>query len=144
MKRFLPDTSCLVALLCSWHEHHERTRKALETRIGDGEQLILAGHSLAETYSVLTRLPYPFRLSEQNTMELLSENWEKATIIALTSREYWQVLKNATERGLGGGQIYDGVIASCARKGKATILMTWNLEHFAPFENHDLKCITPV
>lgn len=144
MKRFLPDTSCLIALLCSWHEHHERTRKALETRINHGEQLILAGHSLMETYSVLTRLPYPFRLSEQNAMELLWTNWKKATIIALTSREYWQVLKNATERGLGGGQIYDGVIASCARKGKATVLITWNLEHFGPFEDGSLTCTTPV
>ena len=25
MTRFLPDTSCLVAALCSWHEHHGAT-----------------------------------------------------------------------------------------------------------------------
>ncbi len=144
MNRFLPDTSCLVALLCSWHEHHDRTRKALETRITGGEELILAGHGLVETYSVLTRLPYPFRLSEKNAMELLTANWEKATVITLSSRECWQVLRSATERGLGGGQIYDAMIVSCARKGKARILMTWNLEHFAPFEDRDLKCVTPI
>jgi predicted nucleic acid-binding protein len=74
---YLPDTSCLVALLCSWHEHHETTIKEMNQRERSGDEAILGAHSLVETYSVLTRLPYPYRLSEHDAFELLAQNFSK-------------------------------------------------------------------
>ena len=54
-----PETSALIAAVSSWHEHHERTRSEIARRGRSDEQLVLAGHPLAETYSVLTRPASP-------------------------------------------------------------------------------------
>ena len=62
MSSYLIDTSCLVAAVCDWHRHHETTRKEIERRTAAGETPVLSAHSLAEAYSVLTRLPEPHRL----------------------------------------------------------------------------------
>ena len=34
MAGFLPDTSCLVAAVCAWHEHHHRAGEELERAMG--------------------------------------------------------------------------------------------------------------
>jgi predicted nucleic acid-binding protein len=141
---YLPDTSCLVALLCSWHEHHETTIKEMNQRERSGDKAILGAHSLVETYSVLTRLPYPYRLSEHDAFELLAQNFSKANVVSLTSVQYWSVLKQCRDSNISGGQIYDALIAACARKGKARTLLTWNGEHFAPFQDRELIVQSPV
>ena len=40
MTRFLPDTSCLVAAVCSWHEHHAATVEHEYLRITGRAQLV--------------------------------------------------------------------------------------------------------
>ena len=57
MASFLPDTSCMVAAICSWHQHYERAAGAIESRLDRRERMIVAAPALIETYSVLTRLP---------------------------------------------------------------------------------------
>jgi hypothetical protein len=47
MPHFLPDTSCLVAGLCAWHEHHERAAREIERRLDRGESLVVAVADLA-------------------------------------------------------------------------------------------------
>ena len=140
---YLSDTSCLVALLCSWHEHHEATWKEMNQRKQSGETVILAAHSLIETYAVLTRLPYPYRLTEQDAWQLLDGNFSKSRIVTLTAAQHWGVLKLCSDRNISGGQIYDSVIAACARKGKAKVLLTWNREHFIPFQDKELLVERP-
>lgn len=143
MTRILVDTSCLIALLCSWHEQHVRTRKFLESSMSKGTELILAAHSLAEAYSILTRLPYPYRLSETDAIELFNANWDKTRIVALSAREYRRVLRGAAKSEIGGGQIYDALIAACARKGKAKTVVTWNLNDFMAFQDGGLLVVSP-
>ena len=140
---YLPDTSCLIALLCSWHEHHEATLREMNRRRRSGDTLVLAAHSLLETYAVLTRLPYPFRLSEQDAARLLEENFSKTEVISLSAAQYWRVLRTCREKRISGGQAYDSVIAACAQKAKANLLLTWNYDHFARFQDKDLIIETP-
>ncbi len=140
---YLPDTSCLVALLCTWHEHHAPTLKEMNQRARSGDGIALAGHTLMETFAVLTRLPYPFRLSEQDAFKLLEQNFAKTSIVTLTSAQYWRVLKECIYNNISGGQTYDAVIAACARKAKASVLLTWNQKHFAAFEDKDLRVEAP-
>jgi predicted nucleic acid-binding protein len=141
---YLPDTSCLVSLLCTWHEHHEKTLKELTKRERSGDHAILAAHSLVETYAVLTRLPYPYRLSENDAWELLEKNFSKTTIVSLTNAQYWKVLKECCSNKISGGQVYDAMIAACASKGKVRTLLTWNREHFLPFQDQHLIVQTPA
>jgi toxin FitB len=60
------DTSVAVPLLVRSHQHH-----ADVVRWWGGQELTLSGHALAETYSVLTRLPGDARLSAQDAARLL-------------------------------------------------------------------------
>ena len=131
MTRYLCDTSALVATVCSWHEHHARTREELERRERAGEQLVLAAHSLAETYAVLTRLPGPNRLRSGDAIALLDANWRKTPVVHLTAAETWRALRRAQRRGVIGGQTYDMLIAACALKAGAATIITWNVRHFA-------------
>ncbi len=90
MTRFLPDTSCIVAALCGWHEHHERAARELGRRLDSGEALVVAAPALVETYAVLTRLPSPHRLSPADSQALLEANFlsDVAEVVALEAEEY--------------------------------------------------------
>lgn len=133
MTRYLCDTSALIAAVSSWHEHHERTRSEIERRERSDEQMVVAGHSLAETYSVLTRLPAPHRLRADDAIALIESNWRDTPIVHLTGSEMWSALREAQRRELIGGQMYDALIAIAALKAKAATLITWNVRNFAPF-----------
>ena len=133
MSRYLCDTSCLVAAVCTWHEHHARTRAEIESRSRDHEDIVLASHSLAETYAVLTRLPPPYRLRADDALSLIEMNWGGAPVVHLTASDTWRALREAPRLGIFGGQTYDALIAAAAIKAEASVLLTWNLRNFSQF-----------
>src|SRR5437867_6501050 len=45
---FLPDTSCMIAAVCSWHEHHESAANEIERRLTRREKMIVAAPALVE------------------------------------------------------------------------------------------------
>jgi len=55
----MPDTSCMVAAVSTWHLHHDPAKNAIERRLVAGEYMIIAAPELVESYTVLTRLPQP-------------------------------------------------------------------------------------
>ncbi len=62
---------------------------------------------------------------------LLVENVsQRLQLIQLEGSEYLQTLKQAAANGIVGGTIYDALLVACAQKGNATIIYTWNVEHF--------------
>ncbi len=130
MSAFLLDTSCLVAAVCAWHRHHEATRREIERRDAAGEKLVLAAHSLAETFSVLTRLPEPHRLRPDDALELIEANWGETRLIALAASDYLATLRRCRDAGVGGGAVYDALVGACARKAGVETLVTWDLEGF--------------
>jgi predicted nucleic acid-binding protein len=133
LSRYLLDTSCLVAAVCSWHEHHAATRKELERRHAAGETPVLAGHTLAEAYSVLTRLPEPHRLRPEDALDLIEVNWSRARLVALAAAEYWQVVRRCRDTAIAGGAVYDALIAACARKARVATVLTWDTAAFERF-----------
>jgi len=130
---YLLDTSCLVAAVCAWHRHHDATRREIERRDTAGEKLVLAAHSLAETFSVLTRLPEPHRLRPDDALALIEANWGETRLVALAGSDYRSTLRRCREVGIGGGAVYDALIAACARKARVATLVTWDLEGFERF-----------
>lgn len=128
--RVLIDTNCLVAAVLPQHEHHTATLADLTRRRAAGHTLIMAAHAVLEAYAVLTRLPPPHRLSSADAAAVLDHNWGASETIALTGPETWRLLRQHAIAGTGGGRIYDGAIAACARKGKADEILTWNRRHF--------------
>jgi len=144
MTTFVPDTSCMIAAVCTWHEHHAAAVNEVELRLGRGETMRIAAPTLVETYAVLTRLPSPYRLTATDALALVEANFVRArVIIALDGQAYANLLHHCRDNGIRGGQIYDAVIGECARQAQATALLTFNKGHFLPLAEHGVEIIVP-
>jgi len=137
------DSSCLIAAACDWHVHHEATVEDIERRRRNRDRFLVPVPALLEAYSVLTRLPPAFRLSPEDAAHVLHANWSRIESVALSAEECWALIRGESSRGIGGGRIYDAVIAHCARKAKADELLTWNVDHFTPFAGEGLTISRP-
>jgi predicted nucleic acid-binding protein len=122
------DTSVLLAAFMEDHEHHPASFRAFvrESR----RTACCASHSLAELYATTTRLPGRNRLTSDQAMLLVENVGQRLQLIQLEGSEYLQTLKQAAANGVVGGTIYDALLVACAQKGNATIIYTWNVEHF--------------
>jgi predicted nucleic acid-binding protein len=142
---FLPDTSVIVAAVCSWHVHHVNALEAVEDRLSRRERMVLAGATLVEAYSVLTRLPPPYRLAPADASRLVDENFVRGfTCVTLGAEHYRRLLRAAPADGIAGGRVYDAVIAECARRAHARTLITFDASHFASFAGSDLTIVVPA
>ena len=139
------DTSVIVAALLGWHEFHEAALGALvAARDAPGGKLVLPAPALVEAYAVMTRLPAPHRLAPAAAIELLSNSFEeRAEIVSLTGPETWRFLHDASARGSAGGATYDGLILRCARKGRATNLLTLDRRDFERLPLAGIMLVVP-
>jgi toxin FitB len=108
------DTSVAVPLLVRSHHDH-----AAVVRWWNGQEIALAGHALAETYSVLTRLPGDARLTAADAARLLSARFS-APLVLSSSRT--RTLPDTLARlGIAGGAVYDALVALAAKEHGATL-----------------------
>ena len=108
MTELVLDTSVAIPLLVTSHVAHRSVSAALGDRAA-----ALAGHSLNETYAVLTRLPGDARVAPADAVRLLRERFEPAAVLdARSVRSAPAVLAAA---GVAGGATYDGLVALAAR-----------------------------
>jgi len=125
------DTSVIVASLVTSHPSHDRAFPWLsKVKSGDIE-MIVACHSLAETYAVLSTLPLSPRITPILAWRLVHENIETAaTLISLSASDYSAVIRRMGERGLSGGIIYDMIVVMAAEKEGVDRLLTLNTRDF--------------
>jgi predicted nucleic acid-binding protein len=122
------DTSVIVAASSIHHEHHGPSLLAYQR--ANRNDACCAVHSLAEVYSALTRLPGRQRISGEQALLVVDEIREHLTTIILDENEYRAAIAEASAQGILGGTIYDALIAYCALRAKASIIYTWNVDHF--------------
>ncbi|HXL94560.1 MAG TPA: type II toxin-antitoxin system VapC family toxin [Streptosporangiaceae bacterium] len=108
------DTSVAVPLLVRSHQHH-----ADVVRWWGGQDLALSGHALAETYSVLTRLPGDARLSAEDAARLLDARF--AAPLTLSGPAAKNVHVTLSGLGIAGGAVYDGLVALAAKEHGAAL-----------------------
>jgi hypothetical protein len=78
------------------------------------------------------------------TIPLLEANFmSQGKIVALEAKSYRTLLRKAPRQGIAGGRTYDAIIAECARRAKATTLLTFNVSHFMPFAGTGLEIVVP-
>lgn len=65
MVRVCFDTNVIVAGILTDHQMHSVCRPWLNRAKNQEFQALLSVHSLAEVYSVITRLPKPYRVSAE-------------------------------------------------------------------------------
>ncbi len=125
------DTSVLIAGLIESHPMHERAFPWMKNAKARAFESVVAGHTLAELYAVLSTLPIKPRIAPSVAWRLIHENVETmATVISLTSAEYRAVIKRISELGLSGGIVFDALIARAAQKAGVERLLTFNSDHF--------------
>lgn len=101
------DTSVAVPLLVRTHRAHTAV-----VRWWDGRDVALSGHALAETYSVLTRLPGDLRLAPADAARLLGERFLEPLLLGSdVAGRLGDVLGRL---GIAGGAVYDALVALAA------------------------------
>lgn len=109
-----PDTSVAVPLLVQTHHAH-----AAVARWWDGREVALSGHALAETYSVLTRLPGGLRLAPADAARLIAERFVEPLVLGPeVARRLPEVLSRL---GIAGGAVYDALVALAAVEHGASL-----------------------
>jgi predicted nucleic acid-binding protein len=108
------DTSVAVPLLVRSHQHHAQV-----VRWWDGQELSLSGHALAETYSVLTRLPGDARLAADDAARLLDARF--AMPLVLSAARARTVHATLSRIGVAGGAVYDALVALAAKENGAPL-----------------------
>lgn len=101
------DTSVAVPLVVQTHRAHDAV-----VAWWRGRELVLSGHAVAETYSVLTRLPGDLRMRPEDAARLIGERFSPPlTLRRDTTAELPRVLSRL---GIAGGAVYDALVALAA------------------------------
>jgi predicted nucleic acid-binding protein len=102
------DSSVLVAAVATWNTRHRDAR----TAIRDVDALV--AHAELEAYSVLTRLPEPFRLSASDAAEYLNAQFRGERLV-LGAQARHGLVERLADAGIMGGRVYDALIALTAQ-----------------------------
>ena len=129
--RLLLDASVLVAALVDTHPAHSRVFAWLSRARSGGAELIVASHTLAELYAVLTAYPVWPRIAPATAQRLISDSvLAMVEVVPLSTADYQRVIGDLGGLGVTGGAIYDALIARAASKGGAEMLVTLNADDF--------------
>jgi predicted nucleic acid-binding protein len=130
---FALDANCIVAAVCEWHANQQAAIGELERRLDRGETMAVPAHALTEAYSVLTRFPTPHRIGSVEAWRLLKTGFaDLGRVVSLTAPQHVALLKRLADGGIGGGRVYDAIIAESAMRAGASALLTFNARHFEP------------
>lgn len=134
-----------MPLLTLGHALHAPTREGYAARRRRGEQPVIPVHALLEAYSVLTRSPAPLFVPPEQARQLLVENFfDQAEIPGVSANLAWAEVGELASRLLGGGLLYDAVIARCCLDAGAELLITWNVRDFLRVAPPALQIREPV
>ena len=128
------DTSVAVPLLVQPHEDHARV-----VRWWNGREVALAGHALAETYAVLTRLPGDLRLTPADAAHLLASRFSAPLV--LSPARTANLPETLAQLGIAGGAVYDGLVALAAAQHGAE-LATRDARAVATYEAVGVNVVT--
>jgi predicted nucleic acid-binding protein len=109
------DTSVAIPLLIASHQAHDAI-----SAWAVGRLLGLSGHALAETYSVLTRLPGDARVHPVDAVALIDDNFPIRPV--LTPDLAQECHRELARCGVSGGATYDGLVALAAREHGAVLV----------------------
>jgi predicted nucleic acid-binding protein len=103
------DTSVAVPYLLRAHVAHATARSHVGRR-----RATLTGQSLAETYSVLTRLPGDARVTPHDAVALIDSNFGAAVLLEPETAAAIPSL--LAPIGIAGGAVYDALVGLAARE----------------------------
>lgn len=108
------DTSVAIPLVVQTHRAH-----ASVVDWWGGRDAALCGHALAETYSVLTRLPGDIRLAPADAARLMENRFSAP--LTLGTAVAGHLPGELSRLGIAGGAVYDALVALTAVEHSATL-----------------------
>jgi predicted nucleic acid-binding protein len=129
LKQFF-DSSVLIPAFYKFDPNHITSAATL--RSATREDSFCALRTLGEVYAVLTGLPVRPRFTGADGIAVLEQIRTKLTVISLSEEEYVSAIKSVSDT-IVGGAAYDALIARCAMKAQADVLLTWNTRDFTRF-----------
>lgn len=127
----LLDTSVLVAGLVEAHSRHASALAWLKRIRTPGTDAVIAAHSVAETYAVLSSLPLSPRITPAAAWALIEHAvLPFVRVVDLPSGEVREVVQRLSRRGLAGGIVYYALILQAAITTNADTLVTLNPRDF--------------
>ncbi len=129
--KILLDTSVLVAAIVETHPAHKLTLPWLQ-RVKTKEDIgVVAAHSIAELYAILTTLPIQPRISPKVAKQLIQQDvLSVCEIVVLSDEDYKAVITHLAETGISGGVTYDALILHAALKARVDKVVTLNEKDF--------------
>jgi predicted nucleic acid-binding protein len=127
----LLDTSVLVAAMVESHPAHARALPWLQ-RVQDGTEVgLVAAHSLAELYAILTTLPVQPHIPPVVARQLIQHNvLNRFEVVFLSDEDYVTVIDHLSDLGIVGGATYDALILYAATRANADQVVTFNERDF--------------
>jgi predicted nucleic acid-binding protein len=125
------DSSVLVAVFYGDHPHHEPSLRAFLT--ADKTTACCALRTLGEVFVTLTGLPLRPRITGPEAALMLDEICRRVSLVSLTQQEYRDALSELATTPIVGSATYDFLIAKCAVKEGADVILTWNARDFLRF-----------
>ena len=101
------DTSVAIPLLVQTHMAHRAVVSWWDRR-----PVVLSGHAVAETYSVLTRLPSPARRDPSVVEQILRTGFPATRFLGADDAR--ALLGRLAPLGIAGGAVYDALVGQVA------------------------------
>ncbi len=115
--RVFSDTSVLIPALVDQLSNHRSAFAVFHSYTTGDHEAYCSTHSLTGTYSVLTSLPLPKRISSVEARMITEENiLKRLHVVKLDIQEYLNALSNVSSKGLTSRMIYDALQVEAAKK----------------------------
>lgn len=73
----------------------------------------------------MARAPFKPRIGPKEAQKLITRNiYAHSSVVAVSSNEYFKIIKNPANKGFLGSIVYDGLIIFCAEEAKAKKIIT--------------------
>jgi len=124
------DTSVLVAALVAAHPKHDRAIRWVRAAAEGEIEAECSWHAVAETWSVLTRLPIAPPISPELARAALERLGRHIPPAPLRDTVYRGAIERCAERGLRSGAVSDALHLVAAEQSGADVLLTFNAADF--------------
>jgi predicted nucleic acid-binding protein len=113
------------------HPAHPQGWTWLKRVTGGADQGLIAAHSLAELYAILTTLPVQPTISPTDARRLIQHNIiPSLEIVSLSDQDYIQIIEHLASLGIIGGATYDALILRAADNAHVDLVVTLNERDF--------------
>ncbi len=129
--KVLFDTSLLVAAMVEGHPTHGMALPWLQRVKAKLDAGLVAAHTLAELYAILTRLPLNPHIPPALALQLIQSNvLDTCEVVALSKEDYVTLLSHLVNLGIAGGAVYDALLLHAAWKSGVDQVVTLNAADF--------------